>query len=358
MDSLYDSLMALSDDKATPFYHVDHMRYDDLYRVFSYHFTDNFSWKRPHAIESRGIMFELDKQTQRPIRIASRPPHKFFNKGEVDFIEYGNPKFVMNKADGSLISTFLDSQGNLRLKSKTAVDSVFANQAMELLEQNENRFLQIWLRGMESSGWTVNMEYVAPDNRIVVEYTEAKLVVLNARNRDTGTYYPFDMIPKEYFVGSQDISVLDNVANATDIEGYVVVDDNNQWMKIKCDWYLLRHRARNFTESPRAFVELVLRDESDDVLALVANQPTVHEDLLHIRHMVVERANMYINTVTSFFEANRTLEQKEFALKAKSDLDPFEFSLAMVYYKNNEEPDWTQQFISSIKRVDWLTPIE
>lgn len=358
MDNLYDSLMALSEDKATPFYHVDHMRYGDLYRVFSYHFTDNHSWKRPDSLESRGIMFELDKQTFRPIRIASRPPHKFFNAGEVSFIDYGKPKYVMNKADGSLISSFLDSSGELRLKSKTSIDSVFANTAMKLLEQSQHRFLQIWLRGMESSGWTVNMELVSPDNRVIVGYDEPRLVVLNARQRDTGQYYPFDMIPSEYFVGTQDVSVLDDIKTATNIEGYVVIDDKGEWTKHKCDWYLLRHKAKNFVETPRAFMELVLLDESDDVLALMHDQPEVLKELESMKHKVVTTANTFINDVTSFYAANKHLKQKEYAMNARKELESFEFSLAMIYYKTGKEPDWTEHFVRSLKRVDWLTPKE
>ena len=37
----------------------------------------------PGALEARGIMFEIDHSNcNEPIRIASRPMQKFFNKGE------------------------------------------------------------------------------------------------------------------------------------------------------------------------------------------------------------------------------------------------------------------------------------
>jgi len=190
MKELYNNLIALCEDSDTPFFYADARWENEYYKIFSYHFTDKDSWLRPDALEARGIMFEVDEAGYF-IRIASRPMHKFFNKGEVDFIEYGEPKYVMNKADGSLISSFTTAGGELRLKSKTSIHSEYAQLAMDKMYADITLF--DFVKWCERDGYTVNMEIVSPDPkfRIVLYYPETKLIVLNVRHRETGEYLDF-----------------------------------------------------------------------------------------------------------------------------------------------------------------------
>ena len=345
--------MALCENDDTPFYYSDQsINPGEFYRIFSYHFTDKDSWLLPDALEARGIMFEVDRDGN-PLRIASRPMQKFFNKGEVDFIDYGEPKYIMIKADGSLISSYTLANGAVKLKSKTSIGSEYAQLATDLLYADAD--LLDFVEESEKKGYTVNMELVSPDPnfRIVVHYPEDRLIILNARHRETGEYMPFDEIPDNYFTGFGTYKDLEKVQDQTGIEGYVVIDDKGNWWKEKSKWYLERHRAKDFINQPMAFVELVLKDEADDVFMLIEDQPTLLKEMQNLQHKVISKANHIVNKVSHYWQENKDLSRKDYAIKGKEELSSLEFGLAMQYYSNGEEPNWKESFLRSIKKINW-----
>jgi len=352
MKELYTNLMRLSRNDATPFFHADAQWKREHYRIFSYHFTDKDSWLMPGALESRGIMFEVD-HTGDPLRIASRPMQKFFNKGEVDFVEYSDPHQILVKADGSLISSYMTGDGELRLKSKTSIHSEYAQLAQELMVADPK--LHHFVLGREGSGYTVNMELVSPDPkfRIVLHYNKPQLIILNCRHRLTGEYIDFEKIPDNYFTGIAKHEDLLDLDTSTNIEGYVVIDKKGNWWKEKTAWYLERHRAKDFVNQPRAFVELVLKDEADDVFALIADQPEVLKEMQDLQHRVVEKANILVNKVTDYWERNKHMSRKDYAIRGQEELSQLEFPPAMQFYTNGEEPDWKLFLLKSIKKIEW-----
>lgn len=354
MKELYEQLMALCDNDSTPFYFSDQQLVNEHYRIFSYHFTDKESWLLPAALESRGIMFETTEGGEF-IRLASRPMQKFFNKGEVDFIDYGDPVYVMHKADGSLISSYQDGDQCIMLKSKASITSDYAKLAMDLMGEDQALFdFILWC---ELAGYTVNMELVSPDPffRIVLHYPHPRLIILNVRHRVTGEYMNHNEIPKEYFAGTAEVSALDYLDTVTNIEGYVCIDSNDNWWKEKAAWYLERHRAKDFVNQPNAFILLVLKEEADDVFTLIADQPEIVAEMQVIQHKVITRANRFINVTTKYWQDNKDLTRKEYAIKGKAELGRLEFALAMKYYTLGDEPDWTGTFIDQHERrkIDW-----
>ena len=344
--------MLLCNNDDTPFFHADTQLENEHYRIFSYHFTDKDSWLLTSALESRGIMFEVTEQGEF-IRIASRPMQKFFNKGEVDFINYGNPQHVMIKADGSLISSFTSADGKLLLKSKTSIHSEYAQLATELMYADIELF--DFVKWCERDGYTVNMELVSPDPkyRIVLYYNEPQLIILNVRHRITGEYMAIESMPDNYFTGTADHDALLELDSVTNIEGYVVVDDLGNWWKEKCNWYLERHRAKDFVNQPNAFIELVLKDEADDVFTLIADQPEVLKEMQELQHKVIQKANLLVNTVTAYWLENKDLSRKEYAIKGQDVLTSLEFPAAMQYYSKAAEPNWKEFLLRSIKKIEW-----
>jgi len=352
--TLFGQLMNLSENDDTPFFHIDQEKHGDIYRIFSYHFTDKDSWLLPGALESRGITFEIDV-TGNPIRIAARPMQKFFNQGEVDFIDYGQPAAAMDKADGSLMSTYLDSSGKLHIKSKGSLSSDHCIAAEAYLEDNKG--LEQFLFLQEAAGYTVNMEWVSPDPvfRIVLYYPEPKLIILNVRDTNTGTYLDHNFLSiRDDVVDVHEPDVLENLDEKIGIEGYVVIDTKGNWYKVKCPWYLERHRAKDFVNQPMAFVELVLKEEADDVFTLIADQPEIVEEMRELQHKVITKANCMVNNVTEYFNTNKALTRKDYAIKGKGELDGFEFSLAMMYYTGHEAPEWNTFFLKVLKKIQWI----
>ena len=80
MKELFDNLMALQDpNDISKFFYKDVVTQPGTKcRIFSYNYAAYSDWLLPGALESRGIMFELDANNQ-PVRVMARPMEKFFN---------------------------------------------------------------------------------------------------------------------------------------------------------------------------------------------------------------------------------------------------------------------------------------
>ncbi len=131
--------------------------------------------------ECRGLIFDTEG------RIMSRPFHKFFNVNEKEetqahMLDLSRPHIVMDKLDGSMIRP-VRMHGMIRLATKMGVTDI-AIEAEQLLDADQ----YMWLEDMMIDGFTPIFEYVAPTNKIVVEYAEAKLILTAVRETVSGEY--------------------------------------------------------------------------------------------------------------------------------------------------------------------------
>ena len=236
---LYDDLMTLVESNEA-FYFADHELDDKVYRIFNYRLASYTDFLNKNALECRGHMFEVDKAGPDAvgIRLAALTPEKFFNLNENPMtmeLDLSEIESVMVKADGSLISTFTHND-SLRLKSKGSLASDQAIAAMNWLALPENKDMKDALAKVDASFFTANMEWCAPDNRIVIGYENAHLKILNIRNNINGQY--IDVFNDAYFAQPAFQALRDNwieyehpadvvqfvkdIPDMTDIEGFVV----------------------------------------------------------------------------------------------------------------------------------------
>ena len=143
----------------------------------------------PGALYARGVMFEVQKTEDgvRPIRLASLPMPKFFNLNENPFtmgLDLSEIDRIEVKSDGSLMSSYIH-KGRLMLKSKGSLFSEQAIDAMLWLDRPENDRLRNLIKEKTEQGITVNLEWVAPWNRVVLSYREPRLIVLNTIDNST-----------------------------------------------------------------------------------------------------------------------------------------------------------------------------
>lgn len=79
---LFNQLMKIADNDTTKFFWKDMTSgMGTKVRIFSYHVASYTDWLQAGALESRGIMFELD-ENDKPVRVMCRPMAKFFNYQE------------------------------------------------------------------------------------------------------------------------------------------------------------------------------------------------------------------------------------------------------------------------------------
>ncbi len=351
---LYRNLSALANDEDSPFFLIEHIGPSDgaTYHVFSYRLGSYQDFLRPDALECRGHMFRIDNDG--PV-LVSAPFPKFFNRNEnpmtmdLDF-SISNVDYIANKEDGSLITTYLDANGDLQLKSKTSLTSTMAQESMELLPTIKAPFAQRplldYCHALENSGHTVIMEYVSPKNRIVLPYAKCNLVVLGVRNRDTLEMWNYDDFRSTGLDEYAAPNVLNFVLMKYDctsdfvnqiharkgIEGYVIRLKDGTMVKCKTDEYVSLHHAKDSVTSPRRLMNVILEEASDDLKQMFVDDEQALREIENMECFVSDTVNHLVKPVDNFFRANKELGRKDYAIKGQQELRKDQFSLAMALY--------------------------
>lgn len=318
------------------------------FEIFHYHYTMPYAeWNaKPESYECRGSVFVDGK-------FVSRPMAKFFNMGEdncplTTAYLHDNVIYAMDKMDGSLISSVVlknieGSNKDWILKSFRSFESDVAIKATKFINRKENKRIRNFVSECAAKNWTVNFEYTAPDNQIVIEYPEEKLTILNVRDIETGEYvyikdHPEEMDP--YWVKDRTDLILshtfDELVNMKGVEGWVLIFKDQTLWKFKTKWYLELHHTLDpiLSNNNNALVRVILSGDVDDLRNLAAGSNNFKYQLQkvddfekHIRNFISET----VNRIQTFYNKNRGLTIKQLAIKAKKDksLESYEFPQVM-----------------------------
>lgn len=351
---LFKDLMELV-QRDESFFFKDFNLEDKVYRIFNYNLASWTSFQQPGAMDCRGAMFEVS-DLNNPV-LASLPPQKFFNyeEGGVDhsICKLGDK---MIKMDGSLISTYLH-KGQMFLKSKGSLFSSQANDAMTLLDKTPE--FKAELERLVNQGFTVNLEYTSPTNRIVIAYQEDALTILSARSNETGenlfatklknklnteggfTHLLSKMVTYEDLRSQeiQQIKFVDAIRQEQEGEGYVmefIREDGSSYLgKVKNLKYIALHHTKDSVNSPKRLFEAIINEASDDLRTMFSDDAFVLKTIEDMEKHVQPIYNHIINTVQEYVEENKDLSRKDFAIKTKQE-QPELMGLIMNQYLNHK----------------------
>lgn len=397
---IYAELMKLtqSDNK---FVYVDYRTpMNEAVRVFTYRYASYTDWLYPSALECRGIMFSLNDDGSMK-ECISRPMQKFFNlnefssnmdilcgnlidkgllskavydkvKGSTDDsvdstmqydslllesgfsafetlfepmlpLSYSDGVFAMDKADGSLISSYM-SDGYLFLKSKGSIYSDQAVTAMQIINKPDYAQLRSKVVELEQAGYTVNMEYVSPQNRIVLYYDHPDLIILNVRNRETGEYMDYnilyaDAVIRQYLVRGVDIAEpeewVDAVNEEEDIEGFVCVTKDGIWFKVKTPWYVTLHHTKDSVTNNKTLYETIVNGAADDLKGLfVGNEYSVNK-IQAFEDKFLSVLSDAIQTYLKTYEQVNGNVRKDYAINARAILNETDYPWLFGAIMNN-----------------------
>lgn len=344
---LWNDLMALCRETET-FYYQDFNLGQNKYRIFNYRLASFTEFMRPSGKECRGAMFRIsgDGDTATPIALSALPMEKFWNLYECPAtigLDLARIQDIETKADGSLISTYTDKD-TLMLKSKGSLFSEQAINAMAWTRSPYNCEFANQLYTLTMDGLTVNCEWCAPNNRIVIGYENENLNVLNIRSRTTGEYIQKDDLDDTDFgiikqswvsnvVVDDPVTFVHSIPDQVGIEGFVVrLENPYQRVKIKTKWYLALHHTKDNINSPRRLFEAVIEEATDDMKTLFHDDPLAIKTIEEMEQFVSEKFNHMVASVEQFYEANKHLDRKEYAIAGQEQLDKMFFSLAMNKY--------------------------
>ena len=244
---------------------------------------DTFKMEGPDDVmgairrECRGMIFYPEGD------IMSRPYHKFFNVNEKEEtqshrLDLSRAHTVMDKLDGSMIRP-VRMHGMVRLATKMGVTDI-AMEAEKLLDYDH----YVWLEDMMIDGFTPIFEYIAPTNKIVVEYAEPKLILTGVRETVSGEYRslrqwdaPFELVRTDSDVHDFD-AYLAFKRGETNREGDIIRFADGHMVKVKNDWYVQIHKTKDIVAVDRNIVELVLNETIDDTRAMLDPSDLVRVD--------------------------------------------------------------------------------
>jgi T4 RnlA family RNA ligase len=242
------------------------LKYDQIHSDFSL----------PLVRECRGIILdELDNN--RPVCI---PFFKFGNFGEsyVPEIDWSTAR-VQEKVDGSIIKLW-HCRGTWHVSSNSEIDARNAHINSALLSGAPRTslytlFMEAWHKtgvNIESldKNYTYIFELTSPHNRIVMKYEDVAIRHIGTRHNCALQECELDIgvaKPKTFPFNGLDECIESAKQMGDDDEGYVVVDQDYNRLKIKSPRYVaLNHLVQGVTTLGN-IVEIIQKNEQEEFLA-------------------------------------------------------------------------------------------
>lgn len=230
---------------------------DFPYAIFNYGIDSDFL--NPIVQEARGIIINTES-----LEVVCWPFRKFgnYNESYADKIDWNTAR-VQDKIGGSIIKMWWNPitnewqfSTNSTINAKEAVaNSMTKKTFLEVIKESDNYGILMERLPIIKKEYTLIFELVSPDTQVVVKYDRPHLYHIGARNNITGIEEKdFSMgieRPKEYPLKSLDDCIEaaiklnqseDGKVCGIKKEGFVVVDDNWNRIKIKSPDYLMLHR--------------------------------------------------------------------------------------------------------------------
>lgn len=315
IESLEDVLPHIVPDRGIV--HAEH----DGYSVINYIYALDDTFETAIARECRGLKFGPDGA------LIARPFHKFFNLGEKRLPQdepWERPHLILDKLDGSMIHPAMVN-GEMAFMTRMGVTD-HGRRALRLASDG----VRALAREMLDAGYTAIFEYTGPENRIVVLYDRPELTLLAIRETRTGLYLPMEEITR--IAARHDVPVVRSFGQVEDVadfmrdtraleglEGFVIAFDDGHRIKIKADLYALQHKALSDLSQEKNLLGLIARDGLDDVMPLLAEDVAAEVQAYHDQVMAsVARLD---GQIAAFVAENRHLDRRDFAAKAKAEVD-------------------------------------
>ena len=260
--------------------------------------------------------------------LLARPFPKFWNLDEHASPELpripNEPFEVTDKLDGSLIIAYAYN-GELAVNTRGSFESDQAIAAGEWLRK--------WPQPPIDPDETWLFEWIAPDNRIVVNYGDRReCVLLDIIDNRTGLSVKFT---NHNFTTPEIIDAADytNLPDRDDAEGYVIRFESGFRVKVKHPRYVQLHKILGGLTEHRIWEVLSTEGSLAEILAIVPDETyewiVETADLLHVRYFEIK-----MNALKEFGRISfsiGTSDRKSFALEAvKSEYRSILFSMLDV----------------------------
>lgn len=323
------------------------------YIVFNYHVAHEDSFECPIRRELRGLTFSKNGT------ILSRPFHKFFNlneKEETRNIDWTRKHVILEKLDGSMVRPLFLSEG-LRWATKAGVTDI-SEMAEKYVEKNPR--YKDFAHMCFQSKCTPIFEYIAPSNRIVIAYGDEDLILLAIRNNETGKYFIYETLlfvvnQFEIPVVKQHMGGLNALKDETGIEGVVVRFDDGQMFKIKTEWYVAIHKAKENILFEKNVIKLILEERLDDIIQELPDSDV--ERITQYQETLLDNIDKAVLLCQSALKSAEGQDKKYFAINIAPKLIPI-LRVACFACWNNPENIRDSLILNILKKTSTQSEVD
>lgn len=317
--------------------------------------------------ECRGLIFDTKTGN-----ILHRRLHKFFNVNERDetqlrHVDFNKHHVILEKLDGSMITPVWTDEG-LRWGTKMGVTEV-AGPVEDFVKKNWK--YTAFVEALAESGTTPIFEWCSRKQRIVVDYPVDQLVLIAMRQNITGAYIgisemralasTFDIpVVMEYAGTAQNMeALLASTRSMEDAEGFVVRFDDGHMVKVKGEWYVERHRAKDGIRFEKNVISALLTETIDDLKSFLLDDDRVRVEAYAEKFWdgVFKTARSLEARYHFGYNANRKTFAVEFVLKQDRCYQGFLFDM----YKGGKPLDLLKRYLlahcgsqTSVDEARWI----
>lgn len=319
----------------------------------------------PIVLECRGTVLEIGSWD-----LVAKPFDRFFNLGEALELQKNfdwDSAVPQEKLDGSCIILFeysnkwyANTRGAWGTENKLINESTWSDVVFGLIGGRINE-LSLYNNKLKELGHKVTyvFELCSPWNKIVRMYSKPNLVLL-AMIQSNKDYYTeldketvdckakefnFDRPTKFNWTNKEDLhKKLEEITEKDKtFEGFVVVDRNNNRVKIKSASYLSLAGMGQNLFMYKNLIEWILKNEVDELLCYY---PEAEKS---VEQLTIDINKIKQLTIKSYNLSGKTLvTQKDFAI-AITKTNPTPLAAMLFYIRkktlDNEEIDWDKMWL-------------
>ncbi|EDM23337.1 hypothetical protein [Caminibacter mediatlanticus] len=287
--------------------------------------------------------------------------HKFFELNQApgwmkEDVKNKKIKKVVEKIDGSLLQPIL-IDGKIYFKTKLSFDAYQAKRANEIMLKNLN-IKEYIIKCFEKNKIPL-FEYISQKSQVVMDYNKEELINTQVRDLNTGEYdLEFEKealkynitTPKSYDFNSLD-EIINEAKNNKNIEGWVVIFEDMQFLKVKTEEYLKRHKIVGKIQPHEVIKALIEKDKIyEETLNRKSEKYKVYAD---IKEKFLKKYNTLKN------EAKKTLKLSKKEFKKKYSTHSYYELFALCRNKGVDEFDrWIKKHTARLKGAKKFLELE
>jgi len=339
---------------------------NDYYYKFNYSQIES-DFSKEMVQEARGLI--VNKST---LDVVSMSFKKFFNYGEgfAADIDWKTSR-ILEKVDGSIISIFYD-RDKWNIVTNGTLNAFDAPVSMPM--NGINNFGELFMDALEDCKSIQVIEdiknnttkFLRPENtyifelvslltRVVIQYDKNAIYHIGTRNNNTLQELEVELgiqKPKSYNFNSLE-ECIEATKKLIGEEGYVVVDENYNRIKIKSIEYLTMHRCRtNGVLTKKRIWELICTFEHEEYLSYFKDEEKYFLPALEIYNKTKEDFSLIKNEVISNKDKFET--RKSFVEWAKSNFDPIYLPFVFYILDGKDNTLTFTKMLGKVGETKWL----